>query len=91
MQFLLLLSLVVAVILWVRHSRKRRDQGLIATQVSTAGGHLRRAVTVKKGSPFPDTGRGWWAWKVEYQVGGLDRIAWALTTRDGLKEWRDDS
>jgi hypothetical protein len=91
MQLLLILSLVVVVILWVRITRRRRDQRLIADQVSTAGGQFGRAIPVKMGSPFPDTGRGWWAWRVEYHAGGLDRIAWALTTRDGLKEWRDDS
>jgi hypothetical protein len=91
MQFLLILSLVVVVILWVRQNRTKRDRGLIAEQVATLGGVLKSASPVKKGSPFPDTGRGWWAWKAVYTKDGLERIAWALTDRDRLKEWRDDS
>jgi hypothetical protein len=89
MQILLILSLVIAVIIWTRRTRIRRDQGLLAAHVADAGGQFRSAVPVKTGHPFPDTGRGWWAWRIEYTQAGVERVAWALTTRDGLKEWRD--
>lgn len=89
MQILLILSLVVAVIYWARRTRIRRDKGLIATKVGELGGELRQAIPAKQGHPFPDTGRGWWAWRIEYTEAGSTQIAWALTTRDGLKEWRD--
>lgn len=89
MQILLILSLVVAVIIWTRRTRIRRDKRLLASKVSELGGELRQAAPSKKGHPFPDTGRGWWAWRIEYTEAGLSKLGWALTTRDGLKEWRD--
>lgn len=89
MQILLILSLVVAVVIWARRTRIRRDRRLLATKVSELGGELRQAAPAKKGHPFPDTGRGWWAWRIEYVLAGAPKIGWALTTRDGLKEWRD--
>lgn len=89
MQILLILSLVVAVIIWARRTRLRRDRGLLAAKVSELGGEFRNAAPAKKEHPFPDTGRGWWAWRIEYTQAGAARLGWALTTRDGLKEWRD--
>lgn len=89
MQILLILSLVIVVIIWARRTRTRRDRGLISSRVGELGGQLRLAKPTKKEHPFPDTGRGWWAWRIEYSVAGANRLAWALTTRDGLKEWRD--
>jgi hypothetical protein len=91
MQILLIGSLVIAVVLWVRRTRIRRDRTLILEHLAAAGGTARRIAPVRKGSPFPDTGRGWWAWQVEWEAGGTARRSWALTTREGVKEWRDET
>jgi|GEM_PF-2337992 len=81
--------LILTAILVVKRYRQQRDHQLLTDEVAKRGGQLLRLQRVKKGSPFPDTTRGWWAWQVFWKGEAGDRVSWALTTREGLGEWRD--
>lgn len=89
MNYLVFLLLMFSAVVIVTGYRKQRDRQLLTTEVSQRGGELARLERVRKGSPFPDTTRGWWAWKVFWRDAAGERISWALTTREGLGEWRD--
>ncbi|MFZ5622729.1 MAG: hypothetical protein ACOY5W_17060 [Pseudomonadota bacterium] len=89
MNILVFLLLVIAAVLIVSSFRKQRDRQLLGAEVRTRGGELLRLERVRKGSPFPDTTRGWWAWRVTWRDASGERTSWALTTREGLGEWRD--
>lgn len=86
---LFLLAIVVAAVVIVSVSRNRRDRSMFAAKARELGGELVRARRAKKGHPFPDTGRGWWAWQVTWRNARGERVSWALTDREGIKEWRD--
>ncbi|MBP2019839.1 type II secretory pathway pseudopilin PulG [Symbiobacterium terraclitae] len=89
MNYLVVIVLAVTAIVAVLVIRTRHDRALLTDEVRRRGGEVLRLQRVRRGSPFPDTGRGWWAWKVEWRDAGGERVSWALTTRDGLGEWRD--
>lgn len=81
--------LVLLVVVIVGGARVRRDRSELAAAVRERGGDPVRIRRAKKGHPFTDTGRGWWAWRVVWRDGRGERVSWALTTREGVKEWRD--
>lgn len=89
MNYLVVILLAVTAILVVTTIRTRRDRELLADEVRRRGGEVVQLTRVRRGSPFRDTGRGWWTWKVQWRDGAGERTSWALTTRDGLGEWRD--
>lgn len=84
-----MLSLVAAVAAIVFSYRKKRDVEELGARVAAAGGRVLKVTRVRKGSPFSDTTRGWWAWRVEWADHKGEYTAWALTTREGIKEWRE--
>jgi hypothetical protein len=90
MQILVLLGIILFVVLGVLISRRRRDRTELRHRIQTLGGELVRMRRVKRAAPFPDVTRGWWAWRIEWRDRRGQRLSWALTTRDGVKEWRDD-
>lgn len=89
MNYLAMFLLVATAVIVVYRYRVSRDRDLLAGEVKKRGGELVRLRRVRKGSPFPDTTRGWWAWQVVWRDGAGERTAWALTTREGLGEWRE--
>jgi type II secretory pathway pseudopilin PulG len=90
MQILIMLAIVAVAVVLVYRSRRNRDRAELAARVRSRGGEVIRLVRVRKGSPFPDTGRGWWAWRVEWRDGAGAHVSWALTTRDGIQSWQDE-
>jgi len=62
---------------------------MLSDAVQKRGGVLHGLVRVRRKHPFADSGRGWWAWRVDWQDTESARQSWALTTREGLKDWRD--
>lgn len=89
MNYLLFFLLVATAMLVTYRYRVQRDRDLLGAAVRQRGGELVRAKRVRKGSPFPDTTRGWWAWRIVWRDPSGERTSWALTTREGLAEWRD--
>lgn len=89
MNYLIMFLLVLTAVIVVTYLRKQRDRQLLTDEVQKRGGAVRELKRVRRGSPFPDTTRGWWAWKVDWRDGSGERTSWALTTREGLGEWRD--
>jgi type II secretory pathway pseudopilin PulG len=89
MQVILLIAIVLSVVIGVSLYRSNRDQNELTARVREQGGEVLRLHRARKGHPFSDTGRGWWAWRVEWRSGAAARTSWALTTREGIKEWRD--
>lgn len=87
--FLFMMSLVVVVVLVVATTRIRRDRTELAAAVRERGGQLVQVRRSRTGHPFTDTGRGWWVWQVRWRHGQTERISYALTTREGIKEWKD--
>ncbi len=90
MQIWFLLALALTAVLITLTFRYRRDRELLADKVRELGGEVVRMRRVRRGSPFPDTTRGWWAWRIHWRNASGERASWALTSREGLKEWRDD-
>ncbi len=89
MQYAILVALVLTAIMVVSAYRRKRDRDDLAAKVSALGGQVVSLKRVKQGHPFPSIGRGWWAWKVLWKDGARERTSWALTTREGIKDWRD--
>lgn len=89
MQILIVAGIALLAILFVLSYRRKQDGQMVAERVRERGGELISMNRVKRGGPFPDTGRGWWAWQVEWRAPEGPRTAWVLTTREGIKEWRD--
>lgn len=90
MQILVVLLIVLVAVLVTSAVRNRRDRQELAARVTARGAEVIRIRRAKKGShPFPETGRGWWAWQVEWLDGTGQHLSWVLTTREGIKEWRD--
>jgi hypothetical protein len=89
MQILTMLALVLLAVLIVATTRRRRDVKLLTEKVTELGGKPKALKRIRKGSPFPDTGRGWWSWRVIWQDQQTERQSWALTTREGMSDWRD--
>jgi type II secretory pathway pseudopilin PulG len=89
MQILLVVFLALTAVFMVGQYRKSRDRDALAAHVRAHGGEIARLHRLRKGHPFPDTGRGWWAWRIDWRAGTAERTSWALTTREGIKEWRD--
>lgn len=88
-QMLILILIAVTAVLITLSYRTRRDRTALTDRVRQLGGTVVSLKRVKKGSPFPDTTRGWWAWRVLWRSEAGERSAWVLTTREGIKEWRD--
>jgi type II secretory pathway pseudopilin PulG len=89
-QVVVMLIIVIAAVIVVFTVRRNRDQGELTGRIREMGGQLISLTRVKQGSPFADTTRGWWAWRVQWRdAAGSEHTAWALTTREGIKEWRD--
>jgi len=84
-----MMGLVVLVVIIVATTRRNRDRSELATGVLARGGELVAATRSRKGHPFKDTGRGWWVWQVRWRQGGTEHTSFVLTTREGIKEWRD--
>lgn len=89
MNLLFMGGLVLIVILIVLNYRKNRDRGELAARVEEMGGTATSIQRVKRGHPFPSIGRGWWAWRIQWRDRGGERTSWALTTREGIKDWQD--
>lgn len=90
MQILFMLSLAAIAILMVVSYRKNRDRVSIMDYVTEQkSGRVLSIQRARRGHPFSDTGRGWWAWRVEWADDAGNHESWALTTREGIKEWRD--
>ncbi|MGE5676324.1 MAG: hypothetical protein ACM3XM_20975 [Mycobacterium leprae] len=89
MQILLILVIASIVVTTVFLYRRSQDRRLIGEAVISRGGQVTRLARVGKKGPFRDVGRGWWAWRVEWRGANGPHTSWALTTREGLKEWRD--
>lgn len=89
MQILFLMGLVLTIVMVVYLMRRQRDRDELTARVKERGGQVIRLERVRQGSPFPDTTRGWWAWRIQWQDGTGEHTAWALTTREGIQEWRD--
>lgn len=88
-QILILVGIALVAVMITSQYRKSRDRSDLTARVEQRGGKVVRLRRVKKGSPFQDIGRGWWAWRVQWRDGGGEHTSWALTTREGVKEWRD--
>lgn len=88
-QVMLMLAIVVSLVIVVTAYRRNRDRSDISARVREQGGEALRISRSRKGHPFQDTGKGWWAWQVDWRDGARERTSWALTTREGIKEWRD--
>lgn len=82
-------GLVLVIMLIVLHFRQNRDRNELAARVQELGGEATAIQRVRRGHPFPSVGRGWWAWRVLWQDREGQHISWALTTREGVKEWQD--
>lgn len=89
MQIAIFLLIAAIAVMVVAAYRRQTDRHIIGQEVAKRSGELLRISRAKRGSPFPDTGRGWWAWQVEWQDVSGKRTSWVLTDREGLKEWRD--
>lgn len=89
MEILFPVGLATIAVIFVLSYRKKRDRGLLTERVTAKGGTVVALGRTKKGHPFSDTGRGWWAWRVHWRDGSGEHVSWALTTRDGIQEWRD--
>ncbi|HEY3367905.1 MAG TPA: hypothetical protein VGK74_22835 [Symbiobacteriaceae bacterium] len=79
---------LIAVIV-VLNARRKRDRELLIARIAGRGGAVLRVARVKNGHPFSDSGRGWWVWQILWRDGAGEHTSWGLTTRDGIKEWRD--
>lgn len=88
-QVYVMLGVVLAAILIVVAYRKQRDRAEVAGRLAEMGGSLMEMVRLRRGHPFADTGRGWWVWRVRWTDAAGEHTAFVLTTREGLKEWRD--
>jgi len=87
---LVVLGAIVLVIVTIVHNyRNTRDRQMLAEAAQKRGGVIVHLLRVRRQHPFPDSGRGWWAWRVDWQDSEGARQSWALTTREGLKDWRD--
>lgn len=86
---LVMLAIVLLAVFLTTVYRRRRDQQELTDRVGARNGQVLQLKRVNKGHPFPDTGRGWWAWRIDWRDGAGEHRSWALTTRDGIKEWRD--
>jgi len=89
MQILALLLLALVAVLITRSLRIGRDRAELIARIRERGAEVVRLQRARKGHPFPDTGRGWWAWRVQWRDESGDHVSWALTTPKGIKEWRD--
>lgn len=89
MNVLILLVLVAVAVLIVMQLRIQRDRELLRQTVTEKGGQVSTMRWARRGHPFAEAGRGWWAWQVKWQGGSAVHTSWALTTKEGLKEWRD--
>lgn len=86
---LFMMGLVIVVVLIVATLRSKQDRAELSAAVRERGGEVVRMRRSRKGHPFTDTGRGWLVWQVHWRLGQTERISYALTTREGIKEWRD--
>ncbi len=82
-------GIVLVIVMIVHNYRVSRDRQVLTEAVQERGGELVGLHRARRQHPFADTGRGWWAWRIDWQATGTARRSWALTTRDGLKDWRD--
>lgn len=89
MQFIIMLAIALTAVMVTLLYRNQRDREQLTARVATLGGEVVKLARASKGHPFKETGRGWWAWRVEWRDGTTSRLSWALTTREGIKEWRD--
>ena len=89
MQVLVLVVIALVAVLFVYATRRKQDLALLSATVRDRGGSLNRVARVRKGHPFAEAGRGWWVWQVSWQDGAGAHTSWVLTTREGIKEWRD--
>lgn len=89
MQFIIMLGIALTAVIVTLLYRNQRDREQLTARVATRGGQVVKLEWARKGHPFTDTGRGWWAWRVEWRDGTASHLSWALTTREGIKEWRD--
>lgn len=90
MMIWIMLAIVATAVMITLRYRTQRDTQLLNEQVQAKGGKVLRLKRVTKGHPFASIGRGWWAWLVEWQGGdGQTLKAYALTTREGVSDWRD--
>jgi type II secretory pathway pseudopilin PulG len=90
MQILIMLGIVLTAVMVTYSYRRSRDREMLGARVAALGGTAPRVKRAgKREHPFPDTGRGWWAWRIDWRDAAGERRSWALTDREGIKEWRD--
>lgn len=89
MQFIIMIAIALTAVMVTLLYRNQRDREQLTARVAGRGGQVVNMVRVRKGHPFADTGRGWWAWRIEWRDAADSHLSWALTTREGIKEWRD--
>lgn len=89
MQIWIMLSIVAAAVFVTLTYRRQQDLIALKARVAGKGGTVVQIVRVFKGHPFAEIGRGWWAWRIDWRDEAGERRSWALTTREGVREWRD--
>lgn len=89
MEILALLAIAGVAMLITRSLRIQRDRAELTARVKERGAEVVRLQQARKGHPFPDTGRGWWAWRVQWRDKSGEHVSWALTTPNGIQDWRD--
>lgn len=89
MQILIMLGIVLIAVTVTLSYRNRRDREDLTARVAARGGQVVRLARAKKGHPFQGVNRGWWAWRIDWRDGAGEHRSWALTTREGIKDWRD--
>lgn len=89
MTYILVLLVIVTLPLVLTHGvRRRRDVVRLTKEVHQRGGRVTRLAYAHAGSPFANTGRNSRIWRVFWRDDLGKHSAWALTSRDGIKEWR---
>ena len=88
-QILMLGGIALVAVILTTWFRKTRDVTDLKARVAQRGGTVVRLARTRKGHPFASTGRGWWAWRVVWRGAAGEQTSWALTTREGIAEWRD--
>lgn len=89
MQMGIMLFIVVTAVIVTLAYRRQQDQQALRARVAEKGGTVSKLTRAFKGHPFADTGRGWWVWRIDWRNDAGEHRSWALTTREGIKEWRD--
>ncbi|HWI63210.1 MAG TPA: hypothetical protein VNT75_15310 [Symbiobacteriaceae bacterium] len=89
MQIGIMLFIVLTAVIVTLAYRRQRDLETLRARLAGKGGTEIKIARAFKGHPFADTGRGWWVWRIDWRSSAGEHRSYALTTREGIKEWRD--